>query len=334
MRPIRKSDGKRGKWKAGQKARHKQMAKIINIASVNISEKKGTVKHPVESITLCETGIRGDAHEGKWHRQISLLAKESIEKAEKEAGMSFPDGTFAENITTKGLEIHKANILDRFVNDSVDMEVTQIGKKCHAKCAIGKKVGNCIMPLEGIFARVRKDGVLKAGDILEYQPKTFNVKVITLSDRAAAGEYEDKSGPEIASLCTTWASEKNLRVAISSELIPDEKHRLTEALLSAFDDTTDIIFTTGSTGIGPRDIAPEIVKDLLEKEIPGIMEMVRMKYGADKPNTLLSRSVCGVRNKKLVFALPGSPRAVREYMQEINKVLFHTLLMVHGIGDH
>ena len=308
--------------------------KTLEVVSVNISEEKGTVKVPVNEIELNDRGVRGDAHAGSWHRQVSLLAKESIAQAEKAAGEKFPDGTFAENITTAGIEIHKTNILDRFVNDSVALEVTQIGKKCHAKCAIGRKVGNCIMPLEGIFARVTGSGVLKPGDTLEYHPKIFRIKIITLSDRASAGVYEDQSGPEIERGCAAWAEENRLTLQFDTEIIPDDRKLLEKELESSLAGQYDMVFTTGSTGIGERDIAPETISGFLEKEIPGIMEMVRMKYGAEKPNALLSRSVCGTHGKTLVFALPGSPKAVREYLEEIRKVLFHMLLMVHGINAH
>jgi molybdenum cofactor synthesis domain-containing protein len=308
--------------------------KTLEIVSVNISEEKGTVKVPVNQIDLIDKGVRGDAHAGSWHRQVSLLAKESIAQAEKTAGEKFPDGTFAENITTQGIEIHKTNILDRFVNDSVALEVTQIGKKCHAKCAIGRKVGNCIMPLEGIFARVVAGGVLKPGDKLEYHPKIFRIRIITLSDRAAAGEYDDQSGPEIKRGCTAWAEQNRLTLQCDKEIIPDDRELLEKELEASLAGQYDMVFTTGSTGIGERDIAPETISGFLEKEIPGVMEMVRMKYGAEKPNAFLSRSVCGTHRKTLVFALPGSPKAVREYLEEIRKILFHMILMVHGINAH
>ena len=120
----------------------------FEVRSVNISVKKGTVKEAVDHIELDDKGIVGDAHAGSWHRQVSLLAEESIRKAEKSAGESFPFGTFAENITTEGLDLNKTNILDRFIGGSVELEVTQIGKKCHSKCAIGKKIGDCIMQFQ------------------------------------------------------------------------------------------------------------------------------------------------------------------------------------------
>lgn len=306
----------------------------FEIVSVNISEKKGTIKYPVEEIVLNDSGVTKDAHAGKWHRQVSLLARESIEKAEQLAGIHFPDGTFAENITTNGIELYTCNILDRFVNDNVELEVTQIGKKCHAKCAIGKKVGNCIMPIEGIFARVKKPGKMKPGDQFEYIQKIFRIKIITLSDRASTGAYDDKSGPKIREMCADWGKANNLNVTFDAIVIPDEADLLSEELETAFRKTSDIIFTTGSTGIGGRDIAPETIRPYLDREIPGIMEMIRLKYGMEKPNALLSRSVCGVNDKCLIFALPGSPKAVAEYMEEILKVLFHSILMLHDIGNH
>lgn len=152
----------------------------FEVVSVNISENKGTVKKPVSQIELTSTGIHNDAHAGKWHRQVSLLADESIKKAEQMANTKFPNGTFAENITTRGIELHTTNIFDRFVNNEVELEVTQIGKKCHSKCQIGKKIENCIMPVEGIFTRVLKEGKIIPGNTFEYIPKVFNIHIITL----------------------------------------------------------------------------------------------------------------------------------------------------------
>jgi MOSC domain-containing protein YiiM len=138
------------------------------VVSVNTSDKKGVIKHPAISINLNQLGIIGDAHAGKWHRQISLLAQESIEKAEKITGVKFPPGTFAENITTSGIALHNTSIGDRFENESVILEVTQLGKKCHAKCNIGKMIGNCIMPIEGIFCKVIKGGTIIPKDKLAW----------------------------------------------------------------------------------------------------------------------------------------------------------------------
>jgi molybdopterin adenylyltransferase len=306
----------------------------LEILSVNISEKKGIVKTPEEQITINETGIKGDAHAGVWHRQVSLLAQESIDRAEEKTNAKFPPGTFAENLTTRGVELAKTSILDRFVSDEVELEVTQIGKKCHSQCAIGQQIGDCIMPAEGIFCRTIKGGEVKAGTQFQYIPRIFKVKIVVLSDRASAGVYEDKSGKLIDKLTSEWFISKNMKAEIETVIIPDEKDQLTQVVTDSFSKKYDIIFTTGSTGIGERDIAPETIRPMLEKEITGIMELVRVKYGMKNPNAVLSRSIAGTKGKTLLFALPGNPKAVNEYLTEIFSVLFHSLLMLHGINGH
>ena len=308
---------------------------FLQINSVNISEKKGTIKKPAEQIVLTHYGVSGDAHAGSWNRQISLLGTESIAKFEQDAGRKVIPGEFAENITTTGMELWKTHPLDRYTSGEIEMEVTQIGKECHGtSCAIFKEVGNCVMPKEGIFCRVVSPGTLRAGMKLEYHPKIFRAMVITLSDRASSGEYEDKSGPRITELLGAHFAVVNRPSSIVNHLIPDDPHKLEELLHQAKEELVDFVITTGGTGIGPRDFTPDVVKSQLDKEIPGIMEMIRMKYGAEKPAALASRSVAGVMGKSLVFTLPGSVRAVNEYMTEISKSLLHLVYMLHGIDSH
>lgn len=135
------------------------------VLDVNISEKKGVIKTPIEKGYLrIDHGLEGDAHAGDWHRQISLLAVESIDKMKAMGLPDLKDGDFAENITTKGLVLHEIPVGTVFTMGTAVLEVTQIGKKCHTGCAIKQKVGNCIMPTEGIFAKVLKNGEVKKGD--------------------------------------------------------------------------------------------------------------------------------------------------------------------------
>lgn len=307
--------------------------KSVEIISVNLSKEKGVIKNPVDSIFLNNEGVEGDGHAGKWHKQVSLIGVESYQKSEKLNNIKLSFGLFAENITTKGMEIHKASILDRFENNEVVLEVTQIGKKHHTKTIKGLSVDS-MLPIEGVFARVISGGELKKGGNLKYIPKVFKIKVITLSDRASEGIYEDISGRLIAERTETFFAEEKLRFQVDTEIIPDEKEKLKKLLEKSFKAKYDIIFTTGSTGIGTRDIAPEIILPFIERQIPGIMEMIRVKYGMEKPNALLSRSIAGIREKTLLFALPGSPKAVTEYLNEIFKVLHHTILMLYDINDH
>jgi molybdopterin adenylyltransferase len=307
----------------------------VRIISVNVSEQKGTIKKPVDQIELTHNGVKSDAHAGHWNRQVSLLGTESIGKFETEANRTVMPGEFAENITTSGMDIWTTHPLDRFTSGDIELEVTQIGKECHGtSCAIFKEVGNCVMPKEGIFCRVLSPGILSAGMELEYHPKTYRVMVITLSDRASAGEYEDKSGPRVRELLETHFNSLGMNHAFTTFLIPDDPHHLEELLHKAKEELVDIIITTGGTGIGPRDFTPDVVKPLLDKEIPGIMESIRMKYGADKPAALLSRSVAGVMGKSLIFTLPGSVKAVNEYLMEITKSVNHMVRMLHGLDGH
>jgi len=308
---------------------------ILDIKSLNISERKGIIKTPVKTLEINEKGVIGDAHAGNWHRQISLLGIESIDKFSREAGREIKFGEFAENITTSGGLLYEMKPFDRLKGDLIELEVTQIGKKCHGdNCTIFREVGNCVMPKEGIFARVLKGGKLSAGNQLTYHPKVFRAKIITLSDRASRGEYIDKSGPLLSKLLEEHFTKENRLLESNLHIIPDEAEKLEKLLSEARDNAVDLVFTTGGTGIGPRDITPDVVRKVLDKEIPGIMEMIRIKYGIDKPAALLSRGVAGVMGKTLVFTLPGSPKAVNEYCAEILPILNHAFLMMAGIDNH
>lgn len=307
----------------------------VKILSVNISTKKGTIKEPVEKIMLTELGVNGDAHAGEWHRQISLLGIESFERFKEMNKREVKFGEFAENITTQGIELVNTKPGDRFIGNDIDLEVTQIGKSCHGDgCAIYREVGNCVMPKEGIFCRVIKAGALKAGDELTFIPKIYKIQVITLSDRASRRVYEDKSGPEVVRLASEFFDTLKWQFTIESTIIPDDEELLKVYLSKAKEENYDLLITTGGTGIGNRDITPDVVRQMLDKEIPGIMEMIRVKYGAEKPNALLSRGVAGLMGETFIYTLPGSVKAVKEYMEEITKTLKHLFIMRMGIDGH
>ena len=141
------------------------MAKVL---SINISEKKGTPKTKINPGVLIEDfGFEGDAHAGKWHRQVSLLAKESIEKSKGLPSDGLCHGVFAENITTEGIELYTIPVGTKLKVGECIIEITQIGKECHDGCAIKKLVGQCVMPREGIFACVIKGGKVYEGDDIE-----------------------------------------------------------------------------------------------------------------------------------------------------------------------
>jgi MOSC domain-containing protein YiiM len=137
------------------------------IIAVNVSLNKGERKTPVPEVTLRENhGIEGDAHAGDWHRQVSLLAQESIDKMVA-LGLDVKEGDFAENITTQGVDLVHLPIGTRMELGETLLEVTQIGKECHNRCAIYYQAGDCVMPKEGIFAKVLKGGVVRPGDAVK-----------------------------------------------------------------------------------------------------------------------------------------------------------------------
>ncbi|MGD9637554.1 MAG: molybdopterin-binding protein [Alphaproteobacteria bacterium] len=305
------------------------------IISVNISEKKGIIKTPKASVTIDANGIVGDAHAGAWHRQISLLGLSSIEKFEAKAKREINAGEFAENFTVGGIDIMKTAVLDRFKIGEVELEVTQLGKKCHGdNCAIYREVGNCVMPKEGIFCRVIKGGIINAGDEIVWQPQPLNITILTLSDRASRGEYEDKSGPKAQEMIMEYFETKRWHINISQKIIPDDADLLKTELDKARKGEIDILFTTGGTGVSSRDITPDVILKEADKTLDGIMDFIRFKYGATNPKALLSRSVAAIINKTQVFALPGSVRAVEEYVTEILPILEHQVIMLHDIDGH
>jgi molybdopterin adenylyltransferase len=141
------------------------MGRAGKVVSVNISEQTGEKKHNVQCcLFIAGQGLEGDAHAGEWHRQVSLLAVESIDKM-RLAGLDVWPGDFAENVTTQGVDLPSLPVGTRIrIGGDIEVEVTQIGKECHTPCAIGQAAGDCIMPREGIFAKVLEGGKAAVGD--------------------------------------------------------------------------------------------------------------------------------------------------------------------------
>ncbi|MGO8688082.1 MAG: molybdenum cofactor synthesis domain-containing protein [Thermoguttaceae bacterium] len=311
------------------------MSSSIEVVSVNVSAEKGTGKQPVDRIEIDALGVVGDGHAGAWHRQVSLLSRESIDRFSRQAGRPVLPGEFAENVTVSGVDMRGVAVLDRFRFGELELEVSQVGKQCHGQgCPIFQEVGDCLMPTEGVFTRVVRGGTLCAGDRGEFVPRPLLFHVITLSDRAAAGQYADRSGPRIKELVESFLAGKRWHAAIECVVLPDDPRRLRQELLAAIQSAADVIITTGGTGVGPRDRTPEAIVAVCDKLLPGIMEHIRVKFAAENPNALLSRAVAGVTGTTQIYALPGSVRAVEEYLGEIFLTLEHLIFMLHGLDVH
>ncbi len=168
--------------------------------------------------------------------------------------------------------------------------------------------------------------------VLHHHPKVFKVHVVTLSDRAHRGVYKDESGPTAVEILKEYFHQIQYKVTVHKGIIPDKKEELEDIIADLAESKTDILITTGGTGIGPRDITIETIRPFMTKDIPGIMDAIRIKYGATNPAALTTRAIAGTIGQCLVFTLPGSPKAVKEYLTEICPALKHLLAMLHGMS--
>lgn len=301
------------------------------IKAICKSEKKGTLKMPVQEAELIPNhGIKNDAHAGNWHRQISLLSDEKIQAfKEKVPGIRY--GAFGENLVTEGYDLRNIPVGTKFrIGNDIIIQMTQIGKNCHTKCAISKQTGECIMPREGVFARVLKGGVIHTGDSIEelpFDPETpFTAAIITLSDKGFAGEREDKSGPMLAGMVRQHGYE-----VVEQLLLPDGIERLSAELIRLADQRqVNLILTTGGTGFSQRDLTPEATEKVCQRMAPGIPEAMRYASLKITPKAMLSRETAGIRNRSLIINLPGSPKAARENLEAVLPALDHGLGILRG----
>ena len=299
------------------------------IVSVNVAEKKGVRKQPVESITLVvDHGVEGDAHAGPWHRQVSLLANESIEKM-LAACPTVDPGAFGENVTTEGLVLYELPVGTRLYAGETLLEVTQIGKECHDRCAIFHQAGDCVMPREGIFAKVIEGGEITPGNgIVLMKNSLIAAAVLTVSDKGSRGERDDTSGDALEEAL------KDLGAAsVERAIVPDEADQIAAELRRWADETpVNLILTTGGTGMTSRDVTPEATLSVLERRAPGFAEAMRAGSLAVTPHAMLSRAVSGIRGKTLIINMPGSPRACREQFAMIAKALPHGVEKLLDLG--
>ncbi len=298
------------------------------IQAICISPVRGVQKQAVPSVELTpEWGIVGDAHGGNWHRQVSLLSFDKIQ-AFKERGAEIDFGAFGENLVVSGFDFRALPVGTLLRCGEVLLEMTQIGKECHTHCEIYKVMGDCIMPREGVFARVLEGGTIQTGDemVLEQRqtPRPFQAAVITLSDKGAKGEREDFSGPAIQKRL-----EQEGYDVVETLLLADEATALKRHLIRLADQRQlDLILTTGGTGFSPRDITPEATLAVATRQAPGIAEAIRAASMQITPRAMLSRGVSVIRGKTLIINLPGSPKAVQESMDVFLSTIGHGLAVM------
>lgn len=307
------------------------MGKILAIC---ISKQRGVQKKPInEAKVIADWGIEHDAHGGDWHRQVSLLSADKIEDFRKN-GVRVGYGAFGENLVVSGLDFAKLSVGTLLRAGEVLLEMTQIGKECHAHCAVYHQVGDCIMPREGVFAKVLTGGVLHPGDELVIEERKGNrpyrAAVITLSDKGSRGERIDESGPVIVG-----ELEKRGFEITETLLLPDDEEQLKKQLVRLSEQRRlDIIITTGGTGFAPTDITPEATLAVADRLVPGIAEAIRAESMRQTKRAIYSRAVSVLRKKTLIVNLPGSPKACRECLAIFMDTVAHPLdLLRYGASD-
>ncbi len=298
------------------------------IKAICISKERGTQKYEVPEAKVIENyGIEYDAHGGNWHRQISLLPLEKIDEF-KDKYSDIKYGLFGENLVVEGYDLKNIPVGSRFAVGNTIIEITQIGKECHSGCDIFKKTGDCIMPREGVFAKVIKGGKIKKDDNFSLIGNNFRYRagVITLSDKGYKGEREDLSGPLVKKIL-----EENNYEVVENLLLPDERDKLEYELKRLSDKRqVNIIITTGGTGFSERDITPEATIAVCDRMARGISEAIRAYSMTITKRAMLSRAESGIRNKTLIINLPGSPKACKEALEFILLELNHGLNVLAG----
>lgn len=300
------------------------------VTSICISEQRGTRKEPVCSARFeQEHGILGDAHAGNWHRQVSLIQKEKVDAFRKN-GADVTPGVFGENLVVSGIDFRALPVGTLLRCGEVLLEITQIGKECHTHCAIYEQTGDCIMPREGVFAKVVQSGTVTVGDEMYTErrrsPMPWRAAVITLSDRSAAGRRRDSSGPAVAERL-----EESGYDVIEQLLLPDDRTKLEQELIRLCDQRQpDLILTTGGTGFSARDITPEATLAVADRNVPGIAEAIRAESMQITKRAMLSRAVSVIRGRTLIINLPGSPKACIESMDVFLETIPHGLELLRG----
>jgi molybdenum cofactor synthesis domain-containing protein len=308
------------------------MGKII---AVCISDVKGTAKRNVgKAEFVAGHGLAGDAHAGPWHRQVSLLSYNKIEDF-RARGALVENGAFGENLVVEGIDFRSLPEGTILECAGVVLEMTQIGKECHSHCAIYKTMGDCIMPREGVFAKVVRGGFISVGDeMTTRQPgdaerdaaKNYRVWIIISSDKGFRGEREDASGPVIRKIAAAAGYGD-----AGYTLLPDDQAGIEKELKRICDEgLAELILTSGGTGFSARDRMPEATAAVAERLVPGIAEAMRAQSMGITKRAMLSRATSAIRGKTLIVNLPGSPKAARENLKFIIPELCHGLDILTG----
>jgi len=290
------------------------------IKSIYTGSRKGKLKKRVSQVSLKKNyGIIGDAHAGAGKRQISLLAEESIARLrgrDEKIGI----GNLMENLRTTGIELTSLLVGTKLeVGRTVLLEISEIGKHSSKPIKVFAMPEGCLLPLNGVFAKVLKGGTIREEDKIEIVADTLTCGILIISDRSSRGERPDKTGPLVKECL------KELKITpVRYGIIPDEKEYISLVLVTWVDQGgVDLILTSGGTGFFSRDVTPEATRRILDKDAGGLSELMRTEGAKSTKRAYLSRGVAGIRKKTLIINLPGNPQGARESLKIVSPILSH-----------
>jgi len=291
------------------------------IEAICVSETKGMRKAPVGSVHfLSNHGIQGDAHAGPWHRQVSLLAAEDIERIHRQRLPDLSPGDFAENLIVSGLDLKTCGLGTQLcLGKEVILRLSQIGKVCHTPCRIFYMTGECAMPGLGLFARVEQGGRVSVGDPVKCDCKVdrdlYQAVVMTVSD--SQGATEGALGPAVAQVLETRLASHVYRCIT----VPDERDPIEERLQHYCNGhSIDLVVIVGGPRSSSRDSASEATCKVIDRLTPGLDESMRLASA-----TQASHAVSGICKSTVVLNLSGSQHAVTEHLGAIVDALHHEL---------
>ncbi len=301
--------------------------KLLHIC---VSATKGIAKHEVPGARITvEHGLEGDAHAGEWHRQVSLLAHVDIETM-RAKGLALEPGAFGENLVVDGLQTDQLGVGSRLRIGPVLLELTQIGKVCHTRCAIYYSTGDCIMPRTGLFARVLEGGELIPGASVEVVHRiarsVIQAAVITISESSAAGAAFYTAAPALSELLRA-----GLQARIAwTQTIACEIELISAALKELCDRRVDLVITIGSAGKSARDVAPEATRNVVDRGLAEIIAAMRTVSAEEDAIALLTPAVGGARRETLIVNLSGSLNSAMESLNAMLPALPDTVKMLRG----
>ena len=306
---------------------------VDRVLALNAYNEKYNERTNIDEIRVTQNGIDIDFENiDKNLCEIVLMSQNIIVMAKEGNDLVFQIYRPTKSIENNCYNTVPINLLDIISINGAEMEVTKHGGKYTEREHKYFPPKDNILKKEEFFLSVKKEGIIKKSNTLIHIPRIFHFKIITIVNQPINSEYIDFSGCEIKSILEMYFRNVNRQINIDYNIISAKEDLLKQELEEALDQEYDVIFTIGGTGVGPGDITFDVVNNMCDKVLPGIMEFIRVKYGQNNSHALLSRSIAGIIKNTVIYTIPGSKKAVIEYMQVILDTMEHLIYVMNGLS--